>query len=350
MPCGGPQRARVGVENGRGRQGCRTRTPSRSHACDPSRRGLATVPVVGARSRATGAVAVVRARDAVAALARDVRVAIADRILAQRVHGAADVDRAAPDHGRRLAAAVVRGPRSGARAPGRAVRVVRARDALAGGALRIRAAIAAGVRRIASEQGALVAAAIWTRVRSLRDAGTCQLAIEAVATTGACAVAPARHIVLTDDLDALAASALAVVRAKAPAGRLAVTAHAVAGSEWAGREPRPRRARATSGRAPTTRVAASTDGRLCHADAAGTSHSGGAREGRTAAAAVGGIVREVGAPLAAARVVRIARVRAPAVFAHRMSVGSDHRARGATRRAVERIAARVRAGPTAIHR
>jgi hypothetical protein len=189
-------------------------------------------------------------RDAVAARARRVGRAVAVRVLAHRVGGAADVEGAAWDGAGRHTTPEVRGPRSGAAG---AVAVVRARDALAAGTLAIRRAVAVRVRRVARERRALVAAVGRTRVRAARegrDTWARQLAVVAIAAAGASAVAPTGHVVLERDLDALAALALVVVRAIAAAGRRAVIGRAVARAEEQAGVPGGRGVRTRDRRAP----------------------------------------------------------------------------------------------------
>lgn len=286
-----------GVGHRRGREGSRAHGAAASHARHRARGWLAAVTVVRTRSGASGAVAVVRARDAVAAVAGYIGRAIAGWVLACRMRRATYVDGAVDYRGNRLASPVVGSPAPRA---ARAVPVVRARNALAARALVVCRAVAVGVGGITRERGVVVAAIGRTRITSRgegRDTRAGKLTIESVPPAGAAAIAPAGYVVLSGDLDALRAQALVVVGAEATPRSRALARVAIAASEGAG-EPRRRGARAAAIRTGATPVRAG-DTRvralLRRADAIHTRGARGTCVRGSAAAAVGVVGHEVDA-------------------------------------------------------
>jgi len=317
--------------------------------------------VVRAGPGAPGRGAAPAVGDALAAGARGVGRAVADRVLALGVLRAADVDRAVGDRGDRLAIPVIRS--AGARAAASAGNIVLSGDldALAARALAVRGAVAVRVCWVAGEGRALVAAGGRARIRRAAGDGdprAHELAVVPVpAARPGAAAAAARQVVLAGDLHALAAQALVVVRTEATAARRALAGRPVAVTEGRAREPRGRGAGAAAVRTGTTPVSGARTRACVGAGVALRLRHAGSCDARCAwpacvgaAPTVAVVGHEVEARAPAVRVRGIAREPAARVRARPVRVGHLRRALGAACRAVVRIGARVDASSAAVRR
>src|ERR1019366_8076832 len=188
----------------RGRQ----RAPAAPGAAHRGGGLLAAVAIVWIRRFAGAARA---AADAVPARAGHVRSALAIRIAALAVRGTPDVDRAAGERGDALATAEVRGAAaraSRALAVVRARHALAAGTLVVGRAVAVRVR---RIARDRGALEAAVGRAREAGRGERGNAGARELAIEAVAPSRARAMTAARDVVLAGDLDALAAQALGVV-------------------------------------------------------------------------------------------------------------------------------------------